>query len=383
MENEIKNLRKAASRIKKAIEDKERIVIYGDADLDGVTSVIILRETIKNLGGETSAIYFPDRESEGYGISTEGLEHLKSFSPAFLVALDCGIGNFKEIKLAKKIGFKVIVIDHHEILDKLPEAEIVVDPKQKGDKYYFKGLATAGIVFKLSEILLNNIFTENLRENFLELVALATLADMMPRENENESFIEGGLFALENSWRPGIKIFFTTDYLRDYLTPGQKVSKMISILNVRDVENKLPASFRLFTSQSLAEAEKILEKLIEKSEKRREKINEIIKEIEERIQKGKECIIFEGDTNFDFTLISVVASILSQKFEKPAFIYKKLKEESQGTVRVPAGIDSVSLMKKCKKYLTSYGGHQQASGFRLKNENLEKFKKCLISHFKK
>lgn len=179
---EIKNLGKAAKRISEAIENKEKIILYGDADLDGVSSVIILKESVQTLGGKVAAVYFPDRETEGYGISQTGLLFLKKYSPALLVAIDCGIGNFKETKLAKKLGFKVIIVDHHEILDKLPEAEIIVDPKQKGDRYPFKKLAATGLAFKLAQLLFKNKMTAGLKRNFLELVALATIADMMPRE---------------------------------------------------------------------------------------------------------------------------------------------------------------------------------------------------------
>ena len=378
---EIKNLKKAGQRILKAVKKKEKIVLYGDADLDGVTSLIILKEALLNLGGEISALYFPDREIEGYGISEIGLNSLKKFAPALLIALDCGIGNFKEVKLAKKLGFEVIIIDHHQVLDKLPEAQIIINPYQKGDQYPFKGLATAALSFKLSEILLKNSLTENLRKNFLELVALATIADLMPRENENKILIEEGLKFLENSWRPGIKAFFETRELNHYLNLNQKVSKIISLLNIRDVENNFPSSLRLLTSSSRDEAKKLIERLLGKSWQRKERIEQIIQEIEKRISQKEEPIIFEGASHFEFTLISPVASNLCQKYQKPTFIFKKLKKESQGTVRVPAGLDSVAWMKKCQKYLITYGGHPAASGFRIKNENLEKFKKCLITNY--
>jgi len=383
---EIKNLRKVAERIKKAVKRKEKIILYGDADLDGVASVIILKEAIKNLSGPTrsgyliSAVYFPDREVEGYGISEKGLNYLKKIAPALLIALDCGIGNFKEVKIANKFGFEVIIIDHHEVLDELPKASLIVDPKQRGDKYPFKELANAGLSFKLSELLLKGNLTENLRKNFLELVAIATIADMMPREDENKIFIEEGLKSIENSWRPGIRTLFEEKTFNSCLNLNQKISKIISILNIRDVENNFPASFRLLTSPDLEESKKIISRLIEKREIRKQKIIEIIQEIEERIQKGSNPIIFEGDSSWDFTLISSVASIICQRYQKPTFIYKILKDESQGTVRVPAGINSVALMKKCSKYPITYGGHPLASGFRIKNENLEKFKKCLIDN---
>ncbi len=383
MKTEIKNLKKAAQRILKAIKNKERIVLYGDADLDGITSVIILKESIKNLGGKVSAVYFPDRETEGYGISETGLNFLKEITPALLIAVDCGIGNFREVELANSLGFEVVILEHHEVLDKLPKAKIIVNPKQKGDKYPFKGLASVGITFKLSELLLKGKMSDGLKKNFLELVALATIADMMPREKENKIFIEEGMSSLENSWRPGIKIFLEAEPFDSYPDLNQKVSKIISILNIRDIKDRLPASFRLLTSSSSDEVKNIIEELLLRSRIRKERIEEIVEEIEEKIAKGnEEPIIFEGGSTFELILLSSAASIICQKYLKPTFLFKKMEKESQGTVRVPSGINSVSLMKKCSEYPLTFGGHPQASGFRIKNENLDKFKDCLIKNLK-
>ena len=370
---EIKNLKEAAKRILEAIQKNEKILLYGDADLDGVCSVIILKEAIKNLGGKVEAIYFPDREAEGYGISEKGLNFLSKFSPALLVSLDCGISNFKEIEKAKSLGFSVIIIDHHEVLDELPKADIVVDPKQKDDNYPFKELATVGIVFKLAEKLLREKMTNSLRKNFLELVALATLADMMPQVKENKILTEEGLEYLKNSWRPAFQAFSKIFDL------PKEVTKIISILNVRDVENNLPASFRLLTEPDFRKAEELIKRLIEKSKERKREVEKILGMIEEKI-KDDEKIIFEGSKDWSLSAISIVASQLCQKYQKPTFIYKILEKESQGTVRVPPGIDSIKLMKKCKDLLISFGGHPAASGFRIKNENLEKFKECLIKN---
>ena len=371
---EIKNLEKTAKRILEAIDKKERIILYGDSDLDGVCSVIILKDAIKNLGVNVESIYFPNRESEGYGISQEGLNFLKKFSPALLISLDCGISNFKEIEIAKELGFYVIVIDHHEILDEIPKADIVVDPKQNDDPYPFKDLATVGIVFKLSEKMLKEKMANSLRKNFLELVALATLADMMPQVNENKIFIEEGLNYLKNSWRPAFQIFSKIFDL------PKEITKVISILNVRDVENNLPASFRLLIESDFEKAKDLIEKLIEKNKERRKEIENSLNEIEEKI-KEEDQIIFEGSEKWSLSTISAIASQLCQRYKKPAFIYKMMGNESQGTVRVPPGIDSVQWMKKCKDLLISFGGHPAASGFRIKNENLEKFKKCLIENY--
>ncbi len=376
---EIKNLKKVRERILKTIKKGEKIILYADADLDGVTSTIILKETIKNLGGKISAVYFPDRERDGYGLNRAGIEFLKKFSPALLIVLDLGIGNFEEVKIAKKIGFEVIIIDHHEILGKIPEADIVVDPKQRGDKYPFKDLATVGIVFKLSELLLNGKMSNELRRNFLELVALGTIADLMPKREENEIFIQEGLSSIQNSFRPGIKAFFEMEEFSK-IDLNQKILKLTSILNIRENEKSIPISFKLFTLNSVKEAKGLIEKLLEKQKERKREVREILKEIEKTI--GKEKIIFEGSEKWDFSTLGNVASLLCKKFKKPTFIFKKLNGESVGTVRGPPKINTVSLMEKCKKYLLTFGGHPQASGFRIKNENLEKFKNCLIENLK-
>jgi single-stranded-DNA-specific exonuclease len=378
---EIKNLKKTAERIQKAIDSQEKIILYGDADLDGATSLIILKETIESLNGKITAIYFPDREKEGYGISKMALGVLKEHAPALFIALDCGISNFEEVKMAKEIGFEVIIIDHHEVLDKLPEADIIINPKQPGDNYPFKELATVGIVFKLSEELLKEKMSQSLKQNFLELVAIATIADMMPKEKENKLFIEMGLSNIEKSWRPGISAFLKDEILNG-LSLYQKISKIISILNVRDVKENLPAAFRLLTASSQTEAQEIINELKKKLKERKEKILLIEEEISRRISP-KDPIIFEGDETFDLYLLSSVASYFCQKYKKPVFLFKKLEKESHGTVRTPPQVNSVELMMKCKEYLISFGGHPLAAGFRIKNENLEKFKECLLKYYEK
>lgn len=381
---EIKNLKKAAKRIKKAIENKEKIILYGDADLDGIASVIILKETIKSLAGSIAAIYFPDREKEGYGITKMGLNFLKNFSPALFVTLDLGIGNFEEVKLAKKLGFEVIIIDHHQVLQKIPQASIVVDPKQEDDKYPFKGLATAGIVFKLVPLILKEKFSQSLKKNFLELVALATIADLMPRTNENRIFIEEGIESLKNTWRPGLKALLEINSIKNYQNFQQIVQRVVSCLNVSETKNHLTCAYLILTQKNEKEAEILAEDLLEKRNIRKGKIREIITQLEERIsEKIDEPLIFDGATDWPVKSLGSVASRICNEYQKPTFLFQKGKNKSQGAVRMPKGLDGVKAMANCSNLLETYGGHAPACGFRLKNENLEAFKKCLIGYFKK
>lgn len=379
----IKNLDKAARRLKQAAEQGERIILYGDADLDGVSSAIIMQETLRTLGGNVERVYFPDRENDGYGITKKALKELDAFAPALLCAMDLGISNFAEIEQAKKQGFEVVVVDHHVVLDKLPKADIIVDPKQKGDTHPFKELAACGLTFRLAEEMLGAAMSSALRKSLVELAAIGTIADMMVRQADNAEIIEEGLESIENSWRPGIRAFFMLEELQRLPNVSSKLQKMISILNVRDVKEGYPASFRVLSCDSEREATAIAERLLEIHELRKQQTQRLLDTVRASIAEHNDCpIVFQGGEDFDYILLGTVASVISQETKKPAFIYRKMEKDSVGSVRCATGQDTVEAMKHCKRHAISYGGHPQASGFRVKNTNLEKFRKCLIEYFK-
>lgn len=401
MKTEIKNLKKAAQRIKKAVKGKENIVLYGDADLDGTVSLLILEEALKSLGAKPF-LYFPERGVEGYGLNEEALKFIGKYAPALLVLMDCGIGNFKEVKQAKKMGFEVIIVDHHEILDGIPQASIVVDPKQKGDKYPFKFLAACGLSFKLTELLLGDklgggsrrealsrsetprlrVASNQLRQSFLELVALATLADMMPQVEDNYILIENGLSSLSATFRPGLRVFLKSFDYQD-LSSRELAAKIISILQITEIEDHLTESYLLLSIQDEREANRLLEVLLEKNIRRRQIIAALTEEISQKISLSPSLIVFEGSAEVPQSSTGSLASRLKNKFKKPTFIFNSNQILSRGSVRMPKGVDSLRALKHCHSLLEVYGGHPQASGFTVKNENLNKFKQCLIGYFEK
>jgi len=378
----IKNIEKAAERIKKAVQNKERIILYGDSDLDGISSVVILEEAIKNLGGSIDSIIFPNRENDGYGINLNALNAFKDKAPALFITLDLGIGNLKEIDAANEMGFEVIIIDHHEALFDVPAASIIVDPKQKADSYPFKGLANIGITFNLCEEILGDKISQNLRNSFLELTALGTIADMVPQVEQNQEIIEQGLRSLKNTFRPALRAFL--DILGDGEVFEGSLPKIISALNSAESVNFKNESYLLLTCSSISECREIAQKLLDKNQFKQQQVKNIIQEIERRIsQKPDEPIIFEGDPSWKLTLAGSAASTICNKYEKPVFIFKKCDEESCGSARNPKGTNSVDAMKACDNFLITYGGHANASGFRIKNEYLDKFRSCLADFFKK
>jgi single-stranded-DNA-specific exonuclease len=381
--NKLKNIEKAAQRIKLAVQQKERIILYGDSDMDGICSVVILEEAIKNLGGSVSEVMFPDRETDGYGINLRALDVLKDKTPVLFITLDLGIGNIKEVDLANAMGLEVIVIDHHDILESVPRASVVVDPKQPGDDSKLTHLANVGVTFKLCEELLQENFSPQLKNSFLELTALATISDMVPQIEDNKVFIEEGLRSLKNTFRPGLKAFFDTIGYGELVAGG--FMKIIACLNSAESKDFQNDGYVILTSSSERDCKELAEKLVAKVLHKQQKIREISEEVERRIsQKKDDPIIFEGDPAWRLILAGSVASIVSGRYQKPTFIFRKGDIESSGSVRSPKDDqNSVEAMASCKDLLITYGGHPKASGFRIKNENLEKFKEGLIKHFSK
>ena len=391
MGQKIKNIEKAAERIKKAVKNNERIILYGDSDLDGISSVVILEEAIKNLGGHIDCAFFPDRENDGYGINLRALEMLEEKAPAVLITLDLGIGNVEEIEMANKMGFEVIIVDHHEPLEKIPDAFLIVDPKSGDDPYSFKGLANVGITFNLCMELLGDpsprgpqgtLISQNLKNSFLELAALGTISDMVPQTDQNQDIIEQGLRSLKNTFRPALRAFL--DILGDGKVFEESLPKIISALNAAESVKFENETYLLLTSSDKKQCSEMAQGLLGKNQHKQILVKNIVQEIERRVsQKSDELIIFEGDPSWKLTLAGSVASIICNKYEKPSFIFKKMDKESCGSVRNPKGMNSVEAMKECNGFLMTYGGHAQASGFRLKNEHLDKFRDCLSNYYKK
>lgn len=378
---EIKNLKKASGRIKKAVRDKENIILFSDADLDGVTSLIILEETIKNLGGKIVARYFFNRGKEGNGLSEIALNFLKKYSPGLLILSDCGVGNFKEVDLAQKLGFKVLIIDHHLILGKIPQAEIVIDPKQKTDKYPFKFFAACGICFKLSQELLKNKKCLSLEQGLLELAAIGTIFDKMPLEEDNKVLVENGLAHLPFTLRPGLKVFFKI-FEQERHSVNEIVQKIISVSQTTEMRNHLTESYKFLTSSREREVEKLVKKLIEKSFDRIDLIKECARKIEEEVSPNS-AFIFSGGKEVPIDFTGSIASRIFAKLQKPIFVFSIKKNIARGSVRTPKEINSVEALSHCSFCLKDYGGHAPASGFCLKKNDLEKFKICLGEYFLK
>jgi len=380
----IKNIEKAARRIIKAVNQKETIIIYGDSDLDGISSMVILKETIDNISRFNNVLAFSPIRNEGHGLNFQALDFIKSkANSGLIITLDCGITNFEEIKEAKESGFSVIVIDHHRPLENIPEADIVVAPKQKGDETTFKEYANVGLTFKLAKEILKEKMSPMLEQSFLELVALGTISDMMIEEGENKEWIEKGLESIQMSQRPAIRAIFSILNPMNFSSKRDMVSKVNSALNSSSIDGHIHKAYLFLLESDFDKALETAKDLIEESNTKQKEVALLTEELIEKISKEDSSIIFEGSYVWKGEYLGAVASRLSNHFNKPVFLYKKGEKISRGTVRMPKGMDAVKAMDSCKELLITFGGHAPAAGFTVDNSNINKFEKCLKNYFEK
>jgi len=380
----IKNIEKAAERIVKAVEQGEQIIIYGDSDLDGISSMIILKEAIDNISSiPKNVLAFSPVRSEGHGLNFESLNFIKSKAKSgLIITLDCGITNFDEIKDAKNSGFSVVIIDHHKPLDRIPEdAEIIVDPKQEGDDTGFKEYANVGITFKLAKEILKDKMSPMLEKSFLELVALGTISDMMIEEDENKEWIDKGLEGIQMSQRPAIRSIFSILNPMNFSSKRDMISKVNSALNSSSIDGHIHKTYLFLLENDFDKAEKIAEELMVESDRKQREVAALTNDLIEKVEKQNKSLIFDGSYFWKAEYLGAVASRLSNYFNKPVFLYKKGEKISRGTVRMPKGGDAVKAMENCKNLLMMFGGHAPAAGFTINNENINKFEECLQNYF--
>ncbi len=385
-----KGTEEIAARILKAAKKGEKVIIFGDTDLDGIASVVILKELFELLNPlyvqkKNISVYFPDREEEGYGISKTALDFFADQAPALFFSVDCGITNFEEVKIAKKMGFEVIIIDHHQLLGKLPKADFIIDPKQKNETYPFQDFAAAGLVYKVAQATLSQTnLPELVQEKLVELAALATLSDQMPLKEDNRELVDKGMNSLLTTQRQGLLALIELGEA-DLQVDFHVFEKIIAPLNSSQLREHIAESYLLLTETSLKKTKALAQKLIKHRKQKKEMILVTMEELCQKIDKEKDdsILIFKASSYWPVPALGVIASKLLNVYKKPIFLFKKGEKESVGSARLPKEIDGVAAMTSCKKLLELYGGHAPACGCRLENKNLDKFKKCLEKYFSK
>lgn len=367
-------------RVKQALHKKEKVGIFGDFDADGVTGSAILREGFETLGLET-VVYIPDKNVEGHGVSILGLQHFLDSGVSLVFTVDCGISNYDEIAWAKEKGMDVVVIDHHHIPPKLPPALVSINAKMPESGYPFRELCGAGTAFKVLQGVYRTLAPEKEDQLkwLLDLVAVGTVADCMPIVGENRVLVKYGLIVLSKTRRPGLQELYTVGRIRigeDQLPNAETIGFSIAPrINAAGRMAHAITAHELLVTNDRGRARELAETL-EKHNKDRQKITASITDEVRALVKEKfleKCCVLSAETHYPLGIVGLVAGRIAEEFKKPTAILTRGETESHGSFRSIPGVSVISAIEQCGDLLVRYGGHEQAAGMIIKNENIEEF----------
>jgi single-stranded-DNA-specific exonuclease len=373
------DISQAVNRVYKAVLAREKIAVYGDFDVDGVTAIVILIEGLSRLGAEVIT-YIPDRINEGHGLKISALEKLHAQGVNLVITVDCGVTDLKEVKQAQDMGMDMIITDHHMPLKSLPRALAVIDPKRKDSLYPFLDLAGAGVAFRLLQALFHKDSREKWLTRFLDLVVLATVTDLVPLIGENRYLVKEGLKELNNSSRVGIQEMVKLAGLKPGELDAEDISWVLGPrLNAAGRMNNASTSYQLLTAQSSEEARLLALELEGKNVERQKLTNEVLSRAKEKLTgKLHLPVLIDGDESYSVGVIGLVASKLVDVFYKPAIIISLGPESCQGSCRSIAEFDIVAALAECQDLLIAYGGHPMAAGFTVARQNLARLEEKLV-----
>lgn len=380
----MKGMKEAVALIIQAVEDGLRIVIHGDYDVDGITSASVLYEFLRDIGADAN-YFIPRRNKEGYGLNIETIRRIQHEGAQVLITTDCGISNVDEIVVAKALGLQVVVVDHHTVPEILPPADAILNPLQPGCDFPFKKLAAVGVAFNLvvglrSEMRRQGVFKfvpEPDLKNYLDLVALGTIADVVPLVDENRLFARFGLDVLSKRRRAGVAALIerACNDLEEATT--QTVSfQLAPRLNAAGRMGDASICVDLLTTRSYAQAVKLAGQLEEMNKARQLAEREIMKEAliqaEEQVALARPILIVFGE-EWNRGVLGIVASRLMEKYGRPALLMGIEDGLARGSARSTAGINLIAALTECDDLLQSYGGHTSAAGVAIQARYLDEF----------
>jgi len=383
----LKDMTKAVTRIKKAITNKEKLMIFGDFDADGTTGTTILIKTMELIEGKAEH-YFPSRLTEGYGLNKKAIDNAANNNIKLIITVDCGINANKEVSYAKKKGIDVIITDHHEPPEQLPEAKAIINPKQKECKYPYKELAGVGVAFKLAQSLIREYSISFDEFSFLDLVCLGTVADIVPLTGENRIIVKNGLKKLMKTENIGLKALIeVSDIKGKEINPGHISFRLAPRINAAGRLTSADKIMKLFQTKSETEAYTIAKFLDEQNTKRQDIqqkiLDEAILKVEKEIDLDKETCIILADESWHRGVIGIVASKIVEKYHRPTILIAIEKGIGYGSGRSISNFHLFDAVDSCKDLFENYGGHTQAIGIKINKNNIEKLRKEINNYAKK
>ncbi len=376
----LRGMNTAVTRIRQAIRQGERIAVYGDFDVDGVTSTALLIQVLRALGADAEP-YIPHRVEEGYGLNTDALDELASRGTRLVITVDCGVRAVDEVQHGRHLGLDMIITDHHEPPEDLPPALALINPRQPGCRYSFKSLPGVGLAFKLAQALLRVERRVPLgtargsisEEELLDLVALGVVADLAPLLGENRALVHRGLAVLNRAERVGVRALMEVAGVK----PGRIGSETIGFvlgprINAAGRLDHAMLAYRLLVTQDPNEAQQLAEKLDARNRERQTLTEAVLEQALAQIE-GKEDAFFliVGGKDFAPGVVGLVASRLTEQFYRPSLVLELGEETSHGSARSIPDFNIVRALDEVADLLTKYGGHAAAAGLTVATEKLE------------
>lgn len=371
------DMEKAVNRIFKAIENKEKIIVYGDYDADGVCSSAVMMEILKIFGADVD-IYIPYRETEGYGLNAEAVTKIAENGADLVITVDCGISNIPEAKILKDKKVDLIITDHHHEPEGLPDAYAIINPNVAKDKYPFGFLTGVGVAYKVAQGLVakhKDYKVKELEEGeekwLLDLVAIGTVADLMPVLSENRVLVKYGLIVLEKTRRVGLIELIEKLGNRNPKIDERVIGWQIAPrLNAAGRLNHASVAYELLTTTNKTRATELSEKLNKTNRERQGLTEKIITEAKDQIgEPGDKKLLSAVGKNWPTGVVGLVAGKISDRNNLPSLIISEFEGKFIGSGRSIPVFNMIEAMEKAKEYLSKFGGHSQACGFTIKDNN--------------
>lgn len=396
------DMEKAVARLNTAIEQQEKITIHGDYDADGVSASVILTDTLQALGHDNIDVFLPHRDKDGYGLNLNTVQYLHDNGTNVIITCDCGISNTKEVQKAQELGMDVIITDHHSIPAEIPPAHAIIHPKIETETYPCKDLAGGGVAFKLAQgllkthakghdLLANGETHEAFEKWLLDMVAVASVADMVPLLGESRTLTKFGLLVLNKTRRLGMRKLFLEAKIEENDGSRNKVLDAFSIgfqiaprINAAGRLDHANVAYKLMVADKATDAIDLAWQLEQNNKERREVTDEFIEQAMQQIeadQKNSPVLFVKGD---DWTtgLVGLIASKLKETYYKPVIAMAYNNNQLTGSGRSISGFDLIAALQSMPQFFSKFGGHPMACGFSLNDYNdLQAFKDALIAYY--
>lgn len=377
----LKDMEKAVSRIRDAKEKNEKITIYGDYDVDGITSIAILYKHLTGMGFDVD-YYVPDRIQEGYGVNREALDKIKASGTKVVITVDTGITAVDETEYAKSIGMDIIITDHHECKEVIPDAFAAIDPKRKDCKYPFKNLAGVGVAFKLIQALAKDQSVESLLKLYADLICLGTVADISPLVDENRIMVTEGLKMFKDTKNVGLKALLDVSITNSKAITTSTIGYIIAPrINASGRLGCASRSVEMFLTDDSQKAYALAEGLCEENTIRQQTEQKMFAEaldyIENNPQIKDDQILIIPHENWHHGIVGIVSSKITEKFYKPSILFAIDGEEAKGSGRSISGYNLFEALENCSDLLEKFGGHELAAGLSIRTDKIEEFRSAI------